>query len=187
MRPSIFSILVCLLGASAAVAEPLPARWVGVGITTGARIFSSRLELGSEAAIGARITMGVSDRIMIAIDGGHSSPTRKTSNVSSSFGEVRALAAYRFLSGPVRPYLLTGLGGQFFNFHDAPGTAGAIVAAGVGVEFMAGSEWAIFGEGSVDFYRAKYQTFSDTGEVLDSTPNATYGTGLVTVGLQYRF
>lgn len=162
-------------------------RWVGIGPTTGARWFASRFELQSEIAVGARVTIGVSDRLAISIDGGHSNPSRRSSGVSSSYGEIRALASYRFLPGPLRPYLLTGLGGQFFNFHDAPGAAGVCVAGGLGVEYEAAEEWALFGEVSVDAFRARFQTFSETGQVIDSSEMRTYGTGIATVGLQYRF
>ena len=181
------AILLAMTVTSASPATAAPERWIGVGVTSGARSFASPMELQSEVALGARISIGVTDRVMISIDGGHSNPTRRTSGVSSSYGEVRVLAAYRFLSGPFRPYLLTGLGGQFFNFHDAPGSAGACVAAGIGAEYEVNEEWALFGEVSVDGYRARFQTFSESGEVIESTSMLTYGTGIATIGLQYRF
>jgi hypothetical protein len=172
-----------------AVADPAVAqeRWVGVGLTTGTRSFASPLKLDTELALGARVSIGVSDRVTVSIDGGHSNPSRRSSGVSSSVGEVRVLTAYSFLHGSIRPYLLAGLGGQFFNFHDAPGSAGACVVGGLGAEFMANDEWALFGEGSVDAYRARFQTFSETGELVYSSDILTYGTGIVTLGLQYRF
>lgn len=180
-------VLMATTTSRALAATTPPGRWATVGVTGGARIFSSSLDLENEFAIGARVVLGLSDRVSIGIDGGHSSPTRRSSDIASSFGEVRAIASYRFLTGSVRPYLMTGVGGQFFNFHDAPGAAGAVVAAGAGVECSLGEVWSVVGEGSVDFYRARYQTFSDTGEVIDSTEPLTYGTGILTLGLQIRF
>ena len=185
--PALLAVPTLALLALADLASAAPERWLGVGITSGTRSFASPMELQSEIALGARLSIGLTGNLTISIDGGHSNPTRRTSGTPSSYGEIRALAAYRFLSGSVRPYLLTGLGGQFFNFHDAPGTAGACVAAGIGVDFEANEEWALFGEVSIDAYRARFQTFSESGEVIDSTDILTYGTGILSVGLQYRF
>ena len=180
-------ILLAAPSSRALAATTPPGRWATVGLTTGARIFSSSLDLQNEIAIGGRLLLGLSDRVSIGIDGGHSSPTRKSSDISSSFGEVRAIGSYRFRTGSIRPYLMTGVGGQFFNFHDAPGAAGVVVAAGAGVECDLSETWSLVGEGSVDFYRARYQTFSNTGEVLESTETLTYGTGVLTLGIQTRF
>jgi hypothetical protein len=168
-------------------ADAGPERRAGVGLTTGARIFASRLELQNEAAIGLRVSLGVADRVSVLIDGSHSNPTRKTSGASSSFGDLRVLASYRLLPGRLAPYVAAGVGGQFFNFHDAPGTAGAVIAAGLGIEFAASREWALFAEATADFYRAQYHRFTETGTVLESSPAATYATGVVTAGAEFRF
>lgn len=184
---------LALLGVAAipifapAIAYAETARRVGIGPTTGARVFSSRLDLQSEAAVGLRVSLGVSERVSVVIDGAHSNPTRKVTGAASSFGDLRVLANYRVLRGRVAPYVQAGVGGQFFNFHDAPGSAGAVVAAGLGVEFAASRDVALFAEVMANGYRAQYHRFTETGTVLESSPAATYATGAVTIGAQYRF
>jgi len=158
-------------------------RPIRVAPLVGARMFASPLELNSEFAFGARVSIGVSDRVCVVMDAGHSSPVRKTTGASMSFGEIRLLTTVRVLRGPVCPYVLAGLGGQFFNFHDTAGAASGLLAAGLGVEVEATRRWSFFAEGSGDIYRASFSG-SDYGSW---SSRQTYVTGLYTFGAQYEF
>ncbi|MEK7348962.1 MAG: hypothetical protein AABZ94_08825 [Candidatus Eisenbacteria bacterium] len=175
---------------AAAVASAAPAdgeRWAAVGLIAGYRTFASPLELEGEFAIGARVSLGLSDRVTIMIDGAHADPTRRTSGKVSSFGDIRALVSYRLRERGVRPYILAGLGGQILNFHDAPASASAIVAAGLGAEITLSPEWLAIFEGAADFYRGRFVTYSSTGQELSSTNREMYATGIFSAGLLYRF
>ncbi len=180
--------VVCAIEAGGAwAAPPDRGRWVAIGPVAGYRTFASPLELEGEFAIGARVSLGVSNRVTIMIDGAHAEPTRRTSGVVSSVGDIRALVSYGFRKRGVRPYLLVGLGGQILNFHDAPASASAVVATGLGAEIALSPEWIAVFEGSADFYRGRFVTYSSTGQELSSTSRETYATGLFSAGIQYRF
>ncbi len=172
------------------VASAAPAngeRWAAVGPIVGYRTFASPLELEDEFAIGARVSLSLSDRVTIMIDGAHADPTRRTSGKVSSFGDIRALLSYRIRERGIRPYILAGLGGQILNFHDAPASASAVVAAGLGAEIALSSDWLAIFEGSADFFRGRFVTYSSTGEELSSTNREMYATGIFSAGIQYRF
>lgn len=178
------------LAFGAGVASAAPAdgeRWAAVGPIAGYRTFASPLELEGEFAIGARVSLGLSDRVTIMIDGAHADPTRRTSGKVSSFGDIRALFSYRIRERGVRPYVLAGLGGQILNFHDAPASASAVVAAGLGAEISLSPEWLAIFEGSADFFRGRFVTYSETGQELTSTNREMYATGIFSAGIQYRF
>lgn len=162
-------------------------RLAGVGVTSGARVYSNPLELQTEATVGVRVSMWLSDQLTVIVDGAHANPTRRTSGASSSFGDVRILAAYHPWRSRWSPYFVTGVGGQFFNFHDAPGTAGAVVAAGTGIEFEASRRWALFAEATANFYRAQYHVYTEFGTAVKSSVAATYATGALSLGAQVRF
>lgn len=190
VRPVLRTLIAAgaLFAAGTAVASPTGGeRWVAVGPVAGYRTFASRLELDSEFAIGARISLGVSDRVTVMIDGAHAEPRRRTSGVISSFGDIRALVSYRLRKEGVRPYLVTGVGGQVLNFHDAPASASAVVAAGAGVELDLTPDWVALFEASADVYGGRFVTYSSTGRELSSTDRRTYATGIFSVGLAYRF
>ena len=181
--PVVSSLAVGVVGAA-----PLgEGRWAAIGPVVGSRTFASPLELDAVFAIGARVSLGLSDRVTIIVDGAHAEPTRRTSGIASSFGDVRALLSYRLREQGVRPYLVTGVGGQFLNFHDAPASASAIVAVGVGAEVDLSPEWLVIVEGSADIYGGRFVTYSPTGTELSSTTRETYATGIFSAGLQYRF
>lgn len=178
------------LAFGAGVASAAPAdgeRWAAVGPIAGYRTFASPLELEGEFAIGARVSLGLSDRVAIMIDGAHADPTRRTSGKVSSFGDIRALVSYRIRERGVRPYILAGLGGQILNFHDAPASASAVVAAGLGAEISLSPEWLAIIEASADFFRGRFVTYSSTGQELSSTNREMYATGIFSAGIQYRF
>ena len=177
--------ILAILGAAPALAGE--GRWVAVGPVVGYRSFAAPLELDPEFAIGARVSLGVSDRVVVTIDGGHAEPTRTTSGIVSSFGDIRALVAYRLKTSGVRPYLLTGVGGQIMNFHDAPASASAVVAAGAGAELDLADAWVVVVEGSANLYRGRLVTYNSTGQELTSTPRETYATGIFSLGILYRF
>lgn len=186
----LFAALPAACAFAGAVAAAAPAegeRWAAVGPIAGYRTFASPLELDSEFAIGARVSLGLGNRVTIMIDGAHAEPTRRTSGQVSSFGDIRALVSYGFRERGVRPYLLVGLGGQILNFHDAPASASAVVATGLGTEVALSPEWIAIFEGSADFYRGRFVTYSSTGQELSSTSRETYATGLFSAGIQYRF
>ena len=178
--------LALLLAADPAWAEPAGHRPIRVAPLAGARVFADPLKLNSEFAFGGRISIGVSDRVSVAIDASHSSPVRRTSGTNMSFGEIRLLTTVALLRSPLHPYALAGLGGQFFNFFDAPGAAGLIFAGGLGVEYAPAERWSVFAEGSADFYRASY-TMSGRPSFLSAGPRQTLATGVFTFGVQYEF
>ncbi|HEU4725056.1 MAG TPA: hypothetical protein VFU59_07135 [Candidatus Eisenbacteria bacterium] len=178
--------LLILMAAGPSRAEGDYARPVRIAPLVGARVFAEPLRLNSEFAFGLRVSMGVSERVSVAMDVGHSSPVRKTSGKSMSFGEMRLLTTVDLLRGPVRPYALVGLGGQFFNFHDTSGAVGLVFAGGLGVEYDPPARWSVFAEGSADFYRADY--YSSLSSYLDpGSANQTLATGVFTLGIQYEF
>lgn len=182
--PAAAFVLALLAGSVSA--EEAPSRPIRVAPIVGSRIFAEPLKLYSEFAFGARVSMGLSDRVTVAVDASHSSPVRKTTGSSMSFGEIRLLTTVAILRGRVQPYALAGLGGQFFNFFDAPGAAGLIFAGGLGVEFEPVERWSVFAEGSADFYRASF-TMSNSPSFLTASPRQTLATGVLTLGVQYEF
>lgn len=178
----------CAMGAGAAeAATPDGSRWAAIGPVVGYRTFASLFEMDGEVAIGARVSLGLSDRVTITIDGAHAEPTRRTSGVVASVGDIRTLVSYRLRERGVRPFLLAGLGGQILNFHDAPASASAVLAAGLGAELDLSPDWLVVVEGSADFYRGRLVTYSSMGEELSSTSRETYATGIFSAGLLYRF
>jgi hypothetical protein len=183
-------LMACASGLGVPQAEAAPPtgeRWAAAGPVVGYRTFPATLELNSEFAIGARVSLGLSDRVAVMIDGAHADPTRKTSQKVSSFGDIRALFSYNLRRTGLRPYLVTGLGGMILNFHDAPASASAVVAAGGGVQFDLGPEWLVMFEGTADMYKGRYVTYSPTGQELSSTERQMHSIGLFSAGLQYRF
>jgi len=189
MRRGVWALLlaVALTSATAHAAPEAGERWAAVGPVVGYRTFPATLEWESEFAIGARVSMGLSDHVAVMIDGAHADPTRRTSRKVSSFGDIRALVSYKLRRTGLRPYLVTGIGGMILNFHDAPASASAVVAAGGGVEFDLTPEWLVMFEGAADLYKGRYVTYSPTGEELSSTERIMHSIGLFSAGLQYRF
>ncbi len=179
--------VVFLLAASPAVAESVGKRPIRVAPVMGARVFADPLKLRSEFAFGVRISMGVSERVSIVMDAGHSSPVRKTSGQDMSFGDIRLLSTVALLRSPLRPYVVGGLGGQFFNFYDTPGTAGLVFAGGLGVEYAPAARWSAFAEASADAYRASFTIFNSSRYLDYESPRQTLVTGVFTFGVQYEF
>ncbi|MEK7316538.1 MAG: hypothetical protein AAB011_10175 [Candidatus Eisenbacteria bacterium] len=180
-------MLALLLAGSPAWGESAEKRPIRVAPLVGARVFADPLALQSEFAFGMRVSMGVSDRVSIAMDAGHSSPVRKTSGSNMSFGEIRLLTTVALLRGSIRPYALAGIGGQFFNFYDTSGTASLLFAGGLGVEYAAGERWSLFAEGSADAYRASFTQFDYRGYLVAKSLRQTLVTGVITFGVQYGF
>lgn len=181
-RGVLFAALLLLVSAPAAARAD--GRSIQIGLFAGGRSFEDRLDLTSEVAAGARVGMDWSKHASLLMDVVYTTPTRKGSGAFTRVISVRSLIQYRCLTGPLRPYVVAGLGGTLFDFEDTPDAAGGTLTGGVGMEWRLARRIAVFGEGSIDWYRSRAVTYAPTGERLtisDRTTDAvrTFGAGLV--------
>lgn len=153
----------------------------------GIRSFESKLDLGNEAAIGARFGIATSDRVSVLVDYVHTAPARKTTGQLAYITGLRTLAQVRVLTGRVRPYVIAGAGGVLFNFSDANDTAGGTVTIGGGVELKPWRRAALFAEGSLDFYRSREVIYSTTGDEISVGPRSTDQISTVEAGVALEF
>ncbi|HEX7078687.1 MAG TPA: hypothetical protein VF363_09710 [Candidatus Eisenbacteria bacterium] len=150
----------------------------------GARSFESKLDLETEAAVGARLGAGVNDRVTVWMDAIHSVPARKTTGRLVYVTALRGLAQCRLLvRSAIHPYLVAGVGGILFNFGDTTDTAGGEVTLGGGVEYRVAPRACLFGEFTDDFYRSRSVVYGSTGEEISSTPRSTDTARTFAIGL----
>lgn len=186
MRPvlALFVAVACL------AAIPVLARAersLVVAPIIGLRAFESKLDLGDEAAIGARFGIATSDRVSVLVDYVHTAPARKTTGQLAYITGLRTLAQVRVLTGRIRPYVIAGAGGVLFNFSDANDTAGGTVTIGGGVELKPWRRAALFAEGSLDFYRSREVIYSATGDEISVGPRSTDQISTVEAGVALEF
>lgn len=158
-----------------------------VGIQGGVRLFEEELDLEDDVAFGLRVGMGASERFSVLLDFVQSAPARTTTGAQASVSALRGLTQARLLLGTVQPYLLAGLGGVLFNFDDTSDTAVGAVTVGGGLEMRLGSRASLYGESSVDLYRARSISYSPEGEVLSSTERDTQSAWTALAGFQVEF
>jgi len=180
---ALFVAALGLLPSRAAHAE----RTLIVAPVIGLRSFEDKLDLGDEAAIGARLGIGTSERVAVLVDYVHTAPARKSTGQLAYITGLRTLAQVRVLTGEVRPYVLAGVGGVLFNFSDANDTAGGAVTLGAGVEVKPWRRAALFAEGSLDFYRSREVLYSTTGDILSSGPRSTDQIATLEAGVALEF
>jgi hypothetical protein len=99
----------------------------------------------------------------------------------------RTLIQYRFLPGTIHPYAIGGLGGMLFDFEDTPDASGGTLTGGVGVEWRLNRRFALFGEGSLDWYLNRYVMYAPTGERLTVSDRTTERVRTFGAGLLARF
>lgn len=162
-------------------------RSVLAGVTLGARTFEDRLDLSSEAAVGMRFGLGLDRHVSLLMDVTYTTPTRETTGSLARVTSVRSLVQYRYLAGPVHPYLIAGLGGILFDFDDTYDAAGGTLTGGCGIEVRIARQVALFGEASIDWYRSRTTSYAPTGEVLDRGARHTDEARTFMAGLQARF
>lgn len=180
---ALFVVTLGLLPAGIARAE----RTLVVAPIVGLRSFESKLDLGDEAAIGARLGIGTSDRVAVLVDYVHTAPARKSTGQLAYITGLRTLAQVRVMTGEVRPYVVAGVGGVLFNFSDANDTAGGAVTVGAGLEVKPWRRAAVFAEGSLDFYRTREVLYSTTGDIVSSGPRSTDQITTVEAGVALEF
>lgn len=178
-----------VLAGSGAVLPALAAaeRPLVVAPCAGFRSFEDDLDLEDEVSIGARFGVRTSERITVLLDYVHTVPARETTGELAYITGLRSLAQVRLLTGPLRPYVLAGVGGVLFNFSDANDTAGGTLTLGGGVELKPWSRTAVFAEGSVDLYRSREVIYSSTGEELSSGPRRTNQILGIAAGVSVEF
>jgi hypothetical protein len=164
-----------------------PSRSIQVGLSAGARSFASRLDLSSEFAGGVRVGLDLGRHASLLMDAVYTTPTRTTTNAFTRVISVRTLVQVRPLSGRLRPYAIGGLGGTLFDFEDTPDASGGTLTGGVGVEWDVRDRFALFGEGSIDWYRNRYVTYAPTGERLSISDRTTEQIRSFGAGLLARF
>lgn len=166
--------LFALLAAGAGLPQPASAeRTLVVAPVVGVRSFEDDLDLENEASIGFRFGVHTSERISVLVDYVHSVPARGATGQLAYITGLRSLAQVRLLTGPLRPYVVAGVGGVLFNFSDANDTAGGALMLGGGLEVKPWSRTAVFAEGSVDLYRSREVVYSSTGDELSVGPRQT--------------
>ena len=183
-----------LLFASAALLTISPralladaSRPLQVGGALALRSFESRLDLNNELAAGFRIGLGLNEHVSVLIDAVHTTPTRKTTYRLAHITDLRSLVQYRVVTGTVRPYLVGGVGGILFDFDDTYDTATGALTGGAGVEWRASSQFTVFGEASLDFYRNRTVTFDALGNEISSTNRTTDEARTYSLGLLATF
>jgi hypothetical protein len=186
MRPAFLLFLTAsALGMAAAPARA--ERTLIVAPVAGLRSFESKLDLGDEAAIGARFGIGTSDRVSVLVDYIHTAPARKSTGDLAYITGLRTLAQIRILTGLFRPYVVAGVGGVLFNFSDASDTAGGAVTLGGGVEVKPWRRASLFAEGSFDFYRSREVFYSTTGQEVDAGSRSTDHIATIEAGAALEF
>jgi hypothetical protein len=179
-----------LFAAALGVACPTTAlaqRSIQVGLSAGARSFTSRLDLSSEFAGGVRVGLDLGRHASLLMDAVYTTPTRTTTRAFTRVISVRTLIQVRPLSGKLRPYAIGGLGGALFDFEDTPDASAGALTGGVGMEWDMSPQFAVFGEGSIDWYRNRYVTYAPTGERLSISDRTTEQIRTFGAGLLARF
>lgn len=184
---ALFTLFVTVAASATAVHPARAERTLVVAPVIGIRSFESKLDLGDEAAIGARFGIGASDRVSVLVDYIHTAPSRKSTGDLAYITGLRTLAQVRVLTGAVRPYVVAGVGGVLFNFSDASDTAGGAVTIGGGVEVKPWRRAALFVEGSLDFYRSREVSYSTTGQEVDAGPRSTDQIATLEAGVALEF
>jgi len=179
---TLFATVLWAAWTASALAQP--GRPLQLALFAGGRSFESRLDLSSEFAAGGRVGLDLGRHAALFMDAVYTTPTRTTTNAFTRVISVRTLVQVRPLSGRLRPYAIGGLGGVLFDFEDTPDASGGTLTGGVGVEWNVRDRFALFGEGSIDWYRNRYITYAPTGERLTVSDRSmaqirTFGAGLL--------
>lgn len=180
----VFAILATAIAPWNAHAE---GRSILVGATLGARSFEDRLDLSSEAAVGLRMGLGLNEHVSVLMDVNYTTPTRATTGRLARVTSLRSLVQYRYIAGPVHPYLLGGVGGVLFDFDDTYDAAGGTFTGGGGIEFRLARQVTVFGEATLDWYRSRSVTYAPTGEQLTIGKRNTDEVRTIMAGLLARF
>jgi len=162
-------------------------RMAMVGMTGGARMFNSQVDLGTDISLGLRLGLGMSRRVAIIFDYVVSGTTRDVTGSGATVHAMRELVRYDLLVGGTRPYLVAGVGGLLFDFTDSQDYATGALTLGCGVTHRLGSRATLTLEGTGDLYRNRAATFSPTGEELSAGPRDTQSLGTVSLGLGTEF
>ncbi|MGE5180357.1 MAG: outer membrane beta-barrel protein [Bacteroidota bacterium] len=170
--------------ASTACASDRP---IQVGLGTGSRSFENRLDLTTEAGVGLRLGLGLNRNVTLLLDAIQATPTRKTTNQLARVTALRSLIQVGYSVGPVRPYIVGGAGGILFDFNDTADAAGGAFTGGLGIEWRVARQIAVFGEGSIDWYRSRTVLYGVNGEELSSSPRTTDQARTIEAGVLASF
>jgi hypothetical protein len=187
LRAALLFAWAALFTGAPRLASADAARPFQVGGAVAIRSFESRLDLNDELAAGFRLGLGMNERVSVLIDAVHTTPIRKTTGRLAHVTDLRSLVQVRLLTGSLRPYLVGGVGGILFDFDDAYDTAMGALTGGAGLEWRASSQFTVFGEGSLDFYRNRSVTFDSLGNEISSTKSTTDQARTYSLGLLANF
>ena len=158
-----------------------------IAVTAGPRFSAEEMDLGSAAAFGGRIGLGITERMSVWLDGATSSPERRTSGIAAHVTAIRAMVQGRILTGVLRPYLVLGGGALVFNYGDAYDGVGAILTVGGGVDWRIAERTLLFTESTADIYGTTNTIRSPTGAELYSSPGDTQAATALSVGIVVEF
>ena len=174
--------LLRAMPAGAAVARPIT-----VAVDAGIRMSEEAMDLGSAAAFGARLGIGVSHRFSVLLDAQTSSPERAFSGRAAHVTAVRALTHARILTGGIRPYLALGGGALIFNYADAYDAIGGIMTVGAGVDWRVAPRTLLFAEATADIYGTVNSVRSFAGEEIRTSPGDTQSATGLAAGIAVEF
>lgn len=178
------AILASAAAASNALASDRP---IQVGLETGSRSFEKKLDLTTEAAVGLRLGVGLNQNVSLMLDAIQATPTRTTTNRLAHVTALRTLLQVGYPVGPIHPYVMGGVGGILFDFEDTGNAAGGAFTGGLGIEWRVTRQVAVFGEGSIDWYRSRSVTYGVNGEALSSSPRTTDQVRTIEAGVLASF
>jgi hypothetical protein len=151
------------------------------------RTFPEVLALDATFSFGGRVGVGIDDRWGLIFDFVACHTTRETTLAVAYVDALRALGRFNLATGRVRPYLVAGIGGIWFLYHDASTTAGGALTLGGGIDYHLASRTRIFLEGSTDLYSHEEILYSAEGHPVFAGPETMEMLGTVSMGIGVEF
>jgi hypothetical protein len=166
----------------------LAERSLELGTAAGMRWFSESVNLNEDLFLSLRLGIRTGSVFTLWTDLSQAHPEGKYSRESSIVSSLRALGQFDLpTSGPVRPYVLAGVGGLVFDFGDRTDAAFGTLTAGGGVGFMVGTRTRLFLEGTADFFWSDETRYDVTGRPLNPTDRYGESSLMASAGMSVRF
>lgn len=166
----------------------LAERSLELGTTAGMRWFSESVSLDEDLSLSLRLGIRTGSIFTLWIDLSQTHPEGKYSRETSLVSSLRALGQVDLrTTGPVRPYLLAGVGGLVFDFGDRTDAAFGTLTAGGGVGVMVGERTRLFLEGTADFFWADETRYDVTGRPINTTDRYGESSLMASAGMSVGF
>ena len=150
----------------------------------GVRFYGENISVEDDLYGSLRLGLRTGSRFTLWTEVIHGEPSGTYSRERAYITGLRMLGQLDLRTrGAVRPYVLAGVGGVYFNFGDRFDASFGTITGGAGVHVRTGARTGIFAEGSVDVLRAREARYSLTGYPIYAGRSYTESIAAVSLGV----